>query len=457
MRVCMLVKNSFEFDARVTKEARSLTVAGHEVTVVALHVPGVTERREVRGDGFTVIRVDRIYGRLRDVLPDFLAASTTTPAATLPKTTSPADVTEPPSHVESGPRPIRPAPTSAPRARLSSPLTSRDHNFSHLARRLLRDGLRLAAWPVLLLNDLVVSRRMAAVASASAPHVVHAHDLNTLHVGRRVAQAANAHLIYDAHELHTARNDATRLSRFIARRQERRGIRAADAVITATRTWADMMARSYGIPRPAVVRNMPPRTAVEAPVDLRNRLEIAPEATILLYQGSIQTNRGIEQTIAALPGLPDCVLVICGYGAHRPALEERVAAAGLSQRVRFDGPVPNAELIAYSAGADIGLCLIIGSSESYRTSLPNKLFEYLMAGIPVIASDFPEMGAVVRETGAGTTCDPTDPGAIAAAVDRLRDPERYTEARQSAIRAARDLHWDSEEQVLLSVYARLPP
>jgi glycosyltransferase involved in cell wall biosynthesis len=296
---------------------------------------------------------------------------------------------------------------------------------------------------------------MAVAASACRPQIVHAHDLNTLGVGRRVAQAAAARLVYDAHELHTARNDATPLSRLVARARERRGVRVADAVITATGTWADMMARSYGIPRPAVVRNMPPRTPVEASVDLRARLGIASEATILLYQGSIQTNRGIEQTIAALPGLPDCLLVICGYGAHRPALEERVAAAGLGHRVRFDGPVPNGELIAYSAGADIGLCLIIGSSESYRTSLPNKLFEYLMAGIPVVASDFPEMGAVVRRTGAGETCDPTDPGAIAAAVDRLRDPDRYADARDKAIAAARELHWDSEEQVLLALYEGL--
>lgn len=441
MRVCMLVKNSFEFDARVTKEARSLLGAGHTVTVVAIHVPGVTARRETV-EGIEVLRVPRIYGRVRSLLPDFLADSTTTPGTAAPGDAAPGDA----APGDASPGDARPGVSTAGSGRRA---------WTPLARRLLRRALPVAARPLIALNDVVVGRRMASAAVSVMPEVVHAHDLNTLGVGRRVARRAGARLVYDAHELHTARNDSTPVSRFVARALERRGVRAADAVVTATDTWADAMARSYGIPRPTVVRNLPPRIRVEQPLDLRARLGIPAGATILLYQGSIQTNRGIEQTIAALPGLPGCVLVVCGYGAHRPALRERVAAAGLDRQVRFDGPVPNRDLIAYSAGADIGLCLIVGSSESYRTSLPNKLFEYFMAGLPVVASDFPEMGAVVRRCGAGEVCDPTDPGGVAAAIDRLREPSRYATARDRAAAAATQFHWGSEEALLVSVYQRL--
>jgi glycosyltransferase involved in cell wall biosynthesis len=432
----MLVKNSFEYDARVTKEARTLIGDGHDVTVVALHVPGVTAKSERRPDDIRVERVDRIYGRLATRLPGFLGSSTTTPGAS---TASRGSVGQPSSgHQGAG----------------------SNRAATRLRRRLrpaVRRLVRFAAWPLHRVNDRVVGRRMLAVAVAERPAVVHAHDLNTLAIGVRAAARTGAGLVYDAHELHTARNDATPVSRALARLSEGRGVRRADATITATPTWAEDMARAYGIAVPTVVRNVPPRAAAIAPVDLRTRLDLPADATVLLYQGSIQTNRGIEQTIDALPHLGGCALVVCGYGAHRPVLEEQVAARGLTERVRFDGPIPNEELIAYSAGADIGLCLIIGSSRSYRTSLPNKLFEYLMAGVPVVASDFPEMGAVVRRTGAGEVCDPADPAAIAAAVERLRDPDRHAEAAACARTAAEELNWEAEQQQLLAVYRGLTP
>lgn len=434
-RVCMLVKNSFEFDARVTKEARSLTSAGHGVTVIALHVPGLTSSHERRPDGISVIRVSGIYGRLRERLPRFLSASTTVATGA---TLNASQLNKPTT-----------ASATASRTALARP---------HLLHTIVRRVIRSSSRPVLMLNDLVVSRRMERTGKELRADVVHAHDLNTLAIGAAVASSTSARLVYDAHELHTARNDSYRISRFVARRRERRGITRADAVITATSTWAEMMAQDYGLSvSPTVLRNTPPHLEVTSPVDLRTRLHLPPEATILLYQGSVQTNRGIEQTLAALPHLQDCVLVICGYGAHIPALQEQVAALGLDDRVRFDGPIANDTLVSYSAGADIGLCLIIGSSLSYRTSLPNKLFEYFMAGIPVLASDFPEMGAVVRQTGAGEVCDPVDPRAIAAAVERLRAPARYAAATEASRAAANRFNWDSEQQRLLDLYVSIIP
>jgi glycosyltransferase involved in cell wall biosynthesis len=131
-------------------------------------------------------------------------------------------------------------------------------------------------------------------------------------------------------------------------------------------------------------------------------------------------------------------------GAHRPALESLATSRGLAERVRFDGPVPNAALLAYSAGADVGLCLIRNSSRSYYLSLPNKLFEYVMAGVPQVTSDFPEMGAVVRRYGVGEVCDPDDPGSVARAVRRIVDDPDAA--------AAAELPWGAEEPRLLALY-----
>jgi succinoglycan biosynthesis protein ExoA len=440
-RVAMLVKNSFEYDARVRKEATSLVRAGYAVTVLALQVPGVTARSERTPEGVEVLRVPRLYGRLARLA----GASTTTPGAAAVQTLGRVEP-EADTPVPAGggmPAPAGAAPTGRGRP------PSRGRAAAGLARRALP-----AAGPVLrAANTLVVDRRLGAAVRRLQPAVVHAHDLNTLAAGRRAARALGARLVYDAHELHRARNGMGPVARRWAAARERRLARAADVVVTATGTWADILARESGIPRPVVLRNVPERVAQVRPRDLRGAAGVPAGAPVLLYVGSVQRGRGIEEVLDALPLLPECHLVVVGYGAHLPALRQRAAAAGLAARVHFPGPVDNREVVDWSAGADVGTCLIARTSFSYYTSLPNKLFDYIQAGLPVLASDFPEMGAVVRATGAGEVCDPADPAAVAAAVRRiLAEPAPY---RERARAAAAQLVWEDEVQPLLAAYRRL--
>ncbi|MBA2556959.1 MAG: glycosyltransferase, partial [Chloroflexi bacterium] len=307
-----------------------------------------------------------------------------------------------------------------------------------------------------VVNAVVLNRRFAAAALRTAPDVVHAHDLNTLHPATVVARRCGARLVYDAHELAVHRNGMGPLRRAWARAHERSGLRAVDAMITTTDAWADYLAGVYRIPRPVVVRNVPEPLSVERNDDLRTELDIRDDRRILLYQGSIQPNRGIEQIIDALALLPECVLVVVGYGAHRPVLERAVADRGLTDRVRFFGPVPNDLLLHYTAGVDVGMCCIRNSSLSYYWSLPNKLFEYMMAGVPCVASDFPEMGGIVRTEDVGEVCDPDDPASIAAAVARIvRDRDHASHCRANARAATARHHWRLEEQQLLAAYDHL--
>lgn len=415
----MLVKNSFEYDARVRKEAESLVRAGHDVTVIAIHLPGVTSSREVRPPGVRVVRVPRVYGRLARLVP----ASTIAASA--------------------GPNRAAPAAGALPPA----------------LRRRMGAALRVLARPAAFLaratNAAVLNRRFLAAAVATTPQVVHAHDLNTLYPGTRVKRATGARLIYDAHELATHRNDMGPVRRLWATVHEQWGLRDVDAMITTTDTWADYLVGRYRISRPSVVRNVPESQEIRQGFDLRAELGIPVDQRVLLYQGSVQRNRGIEQVIDALGLLPRCVLVVIGYGAQRPALERDVAARGLGDRVRFFGPVPNDKLIHYTAGVDVGMCCIRNSSLSYYWSLPNKLFEYIMAGVPVVASDFPEMGGFVRSEAVGEVCNPDDPADIAAAVRRiLDDPERLARLRVRTREVARRHNWAREEALLLSAYER---
>lgn len=415
----MLVKNSFEYDARVTKEAESLARAGHDVTVVAIHLPGVTAAREVRPSGVRVVRVPRAYGPLARLV----RASTITPGAGSDRA---ATVT-----------------TAAVSAR----------------RRLVAETARLLARPVAFIaravNAVVLNRRFVTAALATDPDVVHAHDLNTLHAGTLAKRVTGARLVYDAHELAAHRNDMGPVRRAWASTHERRGLRDVDVMITTTNAWADYLVGRYRIPRPTVVRNVPELREIRHGFDLRVELGIPADQRVLLYQGSIQRNRGIEQIIDALDLLPGFVLVVIGYGAERPVLERAVAARQLSERVRFFGPIPNDQLLHYTASVDVGMCCIRNSSLSYYWSLPNKLFEYVMAGVPVVASDFPEMGAFVRAEGVGAVCNPDSASEIAAAVRRiLKDPEHLTALRARMRDVTLRHNWEREQALLFLAYDR---
>ncbi len=300
-----------------------------------------------------------------------------------------------------------------------------------------------------------INRRMIATGIRIGADVYHSHDLNTLWVGHRCKQAVpGSVLVYDSHELATERNRMGFWWRIWATWNERRWLPSADALIVASPSWIDILRRKHGsVPSVcATVLNVPERRPVR-PVDLRSMLGLPDSAKIVLYQGSIQENRGIEPAIEAVAMLSDAHLVVVGYGHHRPRLEAMVERAGLDHKVSFIGPIPHHELLDYTAGADVGLCNIVNSSLSYYTSLPNKLFEYFMAGIPVIGSDSPEIGRVIRETGAGEVCPPDDPRQIADAIRRiLENPEPY---RKAAREAAEVYNWTVERDRLLEAYRQL--
>ncbi len=470
MKVCMFVKNSFEYDARVTKEAKTLIAAGHDVTVVAIHVPGVTAEQETTSDGIHVRRVSRVQfglGTLNRVAGRY-AGTIETRHAKL--TGEPVDIAKQTQLAS-----VVPASTATPGANLAKPSASMTvpaksslsakawaalttpilRGFAHTARFgfravkavLGRQGLALKTW--------AINKRMIAVGLEIDPDVFHSHDLNTLYIGWQCAEATGAKLVYDSHELATERNRMDNKWRKWAMWNERRGLPKADALIMASPYWTPFVEKLYGsIPALSVEVINVPEYEEDVPVwDLRGALEIAADVPLLLYQGSIQENRGIEQAMEATLLLDDAVLVVVGYGYHRPALEAEVAKRRIGDRVKFFGPIPNHELLYWTAAADVGMANIINSSISYYTCLPNKLFEYIMANVPVIGSDSPEIGRVVRETGVGVACDPADPVAIAdAARVILGDKQRFVEAAKVA---ARQYNWSVESQKLTKLYEDL--
>lgn len=304
--------------------------------------------------------------------------------------------------------------------------------------------------------------RTYRAARAEDADVYNPRDIYPLLVCWLAAKRTHAVLVYDSDELNLYRNwpwTSKWWWKVLAPAYEGFFIRRAAANITSDHGRADILARTYDIERPVVVRNVPERIEhVERDEEWRAAMLGDEARHLLIYQGILAPNRGLPELVEAMRSLPDCALALVGWGALAESLAAQVDAAGLTGRVHLTGAVPYATMMRYTASADIGLIPIVGSCLSYVHAAPNKLFEDMMVGIPVVASDLPEMAEVVRTERIGTLiADPLDPASIVTAVRELLDGEEPlavigARAREAAL--ARH-NWELEREKLLAVYRGL--
>lgn len=267
-------------------------------------------------------------------------------------------------------------------------------------------------------------------------------------------------VIYDARDIYIDAHNLARLprpARALLGRIERRWARTANRVVTVNQGYAEVMAARWGMGLPLVVMNC--SDARRAPRDRRfhDRFGLSAETPVVLYHGGLSPERGIEQLIAAMVQLPQCVLVLMGYGVLEARLPAMIAGHGIGDRVRFLPPVPPGELLDWVAAADIAAMPIQASTLNHRLTTPNKLFEAMAAGVPVVASDLPGMSRIIEETGCGLTCDPADPSSIAAAIRRIVDDPAASERMGAAGLAAASgtYSWTGQVEKLAGEYARL--
>lgn len=273
------------------------------------------------------------------------------------------------------------------------------------------------------------------------------------------ARLRGARIVYDSDELCLDRNNPLARRtwwRTAMKAYEGFFVRRADAVITSDLGRAEVIAERYNIPVPAVVRNVPDLAEAPAPdVDFR-ATALGASRYLLIYQGILAANRGLPELITALHSLPECSLALVGYGRLEEALRAQIVDQDLSDRVRVFDPVPFERLMSYTAAADIGMIPLVGSCLSYVLAAPNKLFEYMLAGIPVAATDLPEMRRVIDAEEVGVLIDdPTDPASIAGAVSGLlalgQDGLAAMGARAREAALARHT-WEVERPTLLATY-----
>jgi glycosyltransferase involved in cell wall biosynthesis len=324
----------------------------------------------------------------------------------------------------------------------------------------------LASWKPLQLakyGELVT--RMAHRGVRCRPQVVHAHDLSALPIAARIARATGAAIVYDSHELWSdivLRSPWPQAVVRAALSMERRYARRAAAVITVSDGIADEMTRRLGIPRPLVIRNIPDTPSWDgSDSPLRNAAGLAPEVQIVLYQGHLSPGRGLDTLLDAFAILRSSTahLVVLGSGPSASALAERVRSEpALARRVILLPAVPARELANWTRGATLGVHPIEGDVVNHLLCLPNKLFEYIHAGLPVVVSDMPEMARLVDRFEIGRTFARGNAWDLAAKLDAmLSDCDGLAAYGEAVVRSRSVLTWDSERQHLLDLYSRLKP
>lgn len=399
-QVVMVVNNGMANDARVIKSANTLHRAGAAVTVLGVASAGAP-RAETAAAGVRYVR-----------LPTFPARGW-----------SPA-------------------------------------YLGYAARRRLG---RLAApsdWARSLPAIRRYTRAFVADLRALDPDVVHVHDVHLLDA---VAQAwpdgRRPRILYDAHEY------VAGLAVSGARTQravdgwaalERDRIHLADVVVTVAPAIAARLAAEHALAAPpVVVLNAPlllphPR----ASRDLRGECGVAPGTPLLVYSGAVSAARGLDVAIEALRELPEVHLAVVAVPFPHPMAPDLAALArrvGVAERVHFAPPVPSTEVPGYLAAADAGLSPIHGDAASYDLALPNKLFEFVHAGLPIVTSDLAGMSAFVTEHRLGAVFRQGNPQECARAIREALSADD----RPDTTELEKTFSWQAQEPALIAAYAQL--
>ena len=216
---------------------------------------------------------------------------------------------------------------------------------------------------------------------------------------------------------------------------------------------ADSYQSRYGIRRPFIVRNVPERMTIADARSrlLRKRFGWNGNEKVLVYHGLIQKGRGIELVFPLLAKYAWLKLAVAGYGDYEDTLKQEARKQGVESGVGWYGPFRHEDLGRILPDADCGIVVLENISRGYYQALPCKMFEYVHAGVPVIASDFPEMKAYVEQTGVGRCVDPADPAAIESAVLLLLTNSAVADScRMSCARERNRTCWETESAVYYS-------
>jgi glycosyltransferase involved in cell wall biosynthesis len=286
------------------------------------------------------------------------------------------------------------------------------------------------------------------------------NDLDTLPANFLAAKIKKIPLVYDSHEYFTGVPELTNRPKIqrIWKKIESYCLPKVDYAITVNESIAQLFKEEYNKDF-NVIRNVPLITKpfLSERKNLRRELGLPLNKKILILQGAgINIDRGAEELVAAMSYLPDFLLLIVGGGDVIGDLRKIVSEKNLKERVLFIAKQPIEILRKYTATSNLGVTLDKANNINYKLSLPNKLFDYIHAGVPVLSSDLPELKRIVVGYDIGKISPDHDPKNISKMIDEMfSSEEQIKKWEANTVIAAKDLNWDKEKERLLSIFKKI--
>lgn len=303
-----------------------------------------------------------------------------------------------------------------------------------------------------------LNKAMAWRAAFLKPHIIHSNDLDTLLAGSIAREKTGAKVVYDAHELWNEQQERVPRSqewRDYFRNLELTLVPSVDRVITVNDFIGKELIKQYGAKEFTTVYNCP---YLEKPSQGNSGFlnKKAYGKKIVLFQGRYEIERGLEAFVESARFIKNALLVLRGYGELEESLKKIAEDPAVYPNIYFAEPVPMKDLVQAASEADIGIISYLPTCLNNELCSPNKIFEYMMAGLAVIASDLPVLRQIIGEGDIGSVFKAGDPKDIARVINELTEDEaRLKKCRENSLKLARKYSWENEGKKLMEVYKDL--
>lgn len=285
---------------------------------------------------------------------------------------------------------------------------------------------------------------------------VHSGDFYSLSAAKAIKTKSGAKLIYDSREIYSQLNSL--LDRPLAKKiiefKEKFLITYVDRMFVTAEEDERYLKKHFmhNIPY-SIIKNLPPKIEIHESNKLREHFNISESKLVLLYQGWVLKGRGLDKLVISMKEIDTAELVIIGGGNYLQNLKSLVEELRLSEKVHFTGFIDYSELTDYTMSADIGFVLFEDTSISYQNALPNKLFEYIQCGIPVITTSQKAISDIVNKDSIGKVIEKVEKDLIVNAVQEMSALENRMKYSNNIMQIREQYSYESQEIELLKVFS----
>ena len=286
--------------------------------------------------------------------------------------------------------------------------------------------------------------------------IYHANDLDTLLPMWLVSSIHRKKLVYDTHEYFTGVPEIQ--NRYFVKKVwsgiEKFLFPKVKHVFTVNESISELYFKEYKS-RPLVIRNLPEKKIINK-LKSRKDLGLPENKKVVILQGSgINIHRGAEELLEAIAIQDKLFLCVVGKGDVINNLKKRSSKPDLISKILFVDALPYEKMMQYTINADVGVSLDKPNNLNYLYSLPNKVFDYLKVGIPIVCSDLVELSKIINIYNCGILIKNHQPKSILTALNSVLDEKNYSIFKAAALRVNNELNWENESESLINCYKKL--